>query len=79
LRNTLSHGHYAVSFHFGPPHMIPIVGNWTGLDKHDGVGYYNPWAGTFRLRDRAVKGPVDAFIRFGPPHMIPLAGEWVGS
>ncbi len=30
LRNTLSHGHYAVSFHFGPTRMIPLAGVWFG-------------------------------------------------
>jgi hypothetical protein len=58
--------------------MIPIAGNWSGKGRHDGVGYYNPWAGTFHLRNRASKGPANVVIRFGPRYMVPLAGDWFG-
>ena len=80
LRNELRHGPAWASFRFGPPHMIPVVGNWTGVGRQDGVGYYNPRTGTFYLRDRLDAGAAPTrSIRFGPRHMIPLTGEWFGG
>ena len=67
VRNALRHGPPAESFRFGPPHMIPIAGNWSSIGRHDGIGYYNPWAGTFHLREQGQQGPAPAgVIRFGP-------------
>ncbi len=64
-------------FRFGPPHMIPLAGDWNG-DRKDGVAYYNPRTGLFACATLCGTERPRRQFRFGPPHMIPLAGNWSG-
>jgi len=73
----LCYGPADFKFTFGPPHMIPLAGDWNG-DGRDGVGYYNPQTGIFNLRNTLRHGPPAISFRFGRPHMIPVAGNWRG-
>ena len=75
LRNGLSGGPATDSFQFGPPHMIPLAGDWAGAG-HAGVGFYNPADGWFHLRDRLSAGLARQQFKFGPGGMVPLAGDW---
>ena len=77
VRNALRHGRPAASFRFGPPHMIPLAGNWSGVDRHDGIGYYNPWTGTFHLRNRATQGPRQRGDQVRPAAHDPARGGLV--
>jgi NlpC/P60 family len=78
LRNSLSSGPSNYAFVLGPPHMIPLVGDWNGKGA-DGIGYYDPANGSFHLRNSLSSGPSNyAFVR-GAPGDIPLVGDWNGK
>ncbi len=82
LRNANTGGTAQVTTRFGPKgdaNIIPLSGNWNGGDTIDGIGLYDPDAGTFYLRnDPATSGGADLTIRFGPrpSTLLPVVGDW---
>ena len=82
LRNANTNGVATVETRFGPKgnaNVVPIVGNWNGGDTIDGIGLYDPDAGTFYLKnDPSTSGGADLTIRFGPKNstLIPVVGNW---
>ena len=58
LRNTNSEGAPDLSFQYGWPGVLPVVGDWNG-DKVTTVGVYDPDAGHWLLRNSPGGGPAD--------------------
>lgn len=82
LRNANTNGVATVTTRFGPKgdaNIVPLSGNWNGGDTIDGIGLYDPDAGTFYLKnDPSTSGGADLTIRFGPKNstLIPVVGNW---
>lgn len=67
-----------VSFNFGAPNLIPVVGNWND-DDTDTVGVYNPATQTFFLRNTNAAGAADLTYRFGGTGAVPVSGNYDGE
>jgi len=81
LRNANTAGVADVTTRYGPKNnttMIPLRGNWNGGDSIDGIGLYDPAAGTFLLRNNPTSGAADISFRYGPrpSTLIPVVGDW---
>lgn len=82
LRNANTSGTATVTTRFGPKgdaNIVPLRGNWNGGDTIDGIGLYDPDAGTFYLKNNpSTSGGADLTIRFGPKNstLIPVVGNW---
>lgn len=82
LRNANTNGTATVNVRFGPindANIVALRGNWNGGDAIDGIGLYDPDAGTFYLKNNpATSGGADLTIRFGPFNstLIPVVGNW---
>jgi PKD repeat protein len=72
-----SEGISDLTFVYGQPGDIPVVGDWTG-SGNDTVGIYRN--GAFYLRNSNSNGFADMTFGYGnPAGDIPLAGDWTGS
>jgi hypothetical protein len=76
LRNSNSGGAANITFNYGRPGDIPIVGDW------DGNGTVTPGVvrkGTWYLRNGNLGGVADvAPFNYGRPGDIPIVGDWQG-
>ena len=65
-----------VTFGFGQPGDIPVMGDWNGDGTWTvGVVRGNQWL----LRDENSSGPADYNFTFGNPGDIPVVGDWNGN
>jgi cell wall assembly regulator SMI1 len=78
LRSTNDSGPGDITFNYGIPNWIPIVGDWDG-DGVDTVGVYDPVTATFYLRNTNTAGFADITFVYGAPNWIPIAGDWNGD
>ncbi len=67
-----------VSFRFGNPGDLPILGDWN-CDGIDTVGTFRPRTGQIRLRNSNDAGVPDELFYFGKKGDRPLAGDWNGD
>lgn len=65
-----------VSFSYGAPQMIPLVGDWNG-DGIEGIGAYDPTNTLFHLKDFVGTGSADYMIPYGAIGDIPIS--WYDS
>ena len=65
-----------ISFTFGEPGDIPVVGDWDG-DGRDGIGVVR--GTTWLLRNTPTAGPPDHTFEFGDADAIPVVGDWDGD
>jgi extracellular elastinolytic metalloproteinase len=77
LRNSNTPGPADLTFAFGAPGAIPIVGDWDGNGSTT-VGIYVPATGAFFLSNTNAAGPADTVFIFGAAGagLIPIAGDW---
>lgn len=76
LRNRFDPGEPNVSFRFGRPGDIPIVGDWTGEGRDlPGVIRGNTWY----LKRSFSGGAADITFSYGRPGDVPVVGDWNGS
>lgn len=70
-----------VSFIFGIPGDIPIVGNWDGsVDGSDEVGLFRPSTGQFLLRSDNLPGAATIVTRImGTTGDVAIIGDWDGD
>ena len=76
LRNSNSGGGVDISFNWGAPGDVPIVGDWDG-DGDTTIGVWR--ASTFFLRNTNSAGGVDASFSWGVSTDLPIAGDWDGD
>ncbi len=76
LRHVEGPGQPDLTFDYGVPGDIPVVGDWTG-NGVDTVGVVrgNQWL----LRTRNSTGQPDISFTFGQPGDIPVVGDWDGD
>src|SRR5437588_178592 len=77
LRNSNVGGVADIYFNYGPPNLVPLVGDWNG-DGVDTVGLYDPAHAAFFLRNTNSGGVADITFTFGPAGLglIPIVGDW---
>jgi len=78
LRNSNSAGVADLTFNYGIPNWVPIVGDWDG-DGIDTIGAYNPATATFFLRNSNSAGVADITFNYGIPNWVPIVGDWDGD
>jgi hypothetical protein len=79
IRNSFGGGKADVTFAFGSPGDLPIMGDWDG-DGVFTVGVFTPSTATFHLRNSNSAGPADFTFAFGPAGIgVPVAGDWDGD
>ena len=78
LRSTNDSGAGDITFNYGIPNWIPIVGDWDG-DGVETVGLYDPTSATFFLKNTNTGGTADLTFNYGMPNWVPLAGDWDGD
>jgi cyclomaltodextrinase len=61
-----------ISFTFGGPNTIPLVGDWDG-NGMEGIGVYAPADGTFFLKQTASAGDADITFQFGSGGQTPIS------
>jgi PKD repeat protein len=76
LRNLNSAGPANMTFNYGAPGDIALVGDWDG-DGTDTVGIYRN--SKFYLRNLNSAGPANLTFNYGAPGDIPLVGDWDGD
>jgi hypothetical protein len=62
-----------VSFAYGTPGDIPVIGDWDG-NSIDTVGVFRN--GRFYLRNSNTNGLPDVSFAYGTPGDIPVVGTW---
>jgi hypothetical protein len=86
LRTSDALGSPDVSFFYGRPGDIPVVGDWTGKGKTT-IGVFRP-AGTqfnqttegrWLLRNSNTAGSPDISLSYGGPGDLPVVGDWTGK
>ena len=69
-------------YRFGPigAGWLPLTGDWDG-NGTDTVGFYDPFTGTFFIKNRHAGGAADRVYRFGliGAGWLPLTGDWDGN
>jgi len=86
LRNSNTPGNPDISFSYGGPGDIQVVGDWTGNGTTT-IGVYrlpntplNQTAeGKWLLRDSNTPGDPDSSLVYGGPGDIPVVGGWTGN
>jgi SpoIID/LytB domain protein len=73
LRNSDSGGPPDLSFAYGTPGDIPVVGDWNN-GPQDGIGVYN--GGQWNLRNTASPGAPDISFAYGTSAYVPVVGRW---
>jgi hypothetical protein len=76
LRNSPSSGTADITFTFGSPGDLPIVGDW------DGDGVATPGVvrnGVFYLRNSNTSGVADVVFSYGDPGDKVIVGDWDGD
>ncbi|HYP26234.1 MAG TPA: hypothetical protein VE262_05915 [Blastocatellia bacterium] len=73
LRNSNTSGFADISFTFGIPGDLPVVGDWDG-DGVDTVGVFRD--GVFFLRNSNSAGFADLVVPFGQEGDLPVVGDW---
>src|SRR5437764_15114474 len=76
LRNSNTSGVADVSFRYGGPGDVPLVGDWDG-NGIETVGVHR--GNAFFLRNSNSSGTADATFTFGDAGDIPLVGDWNGD
>ena len=76
LRNDATSGPADVTFTYGDPGDLPIVGDWNG-DGIDTPGVVRD--GQILLRDANSSGPADVSFTYGDPGDTVVAGDWNGD
>jgi uncharacterized delta-60 repeat protein len=76
--NSPTAGSSVVSFSYGAPGWIPVVGDWSGTGK-DGIGVVDPSTMTWYLRNSDSAGPADYVFSYGAPGWTPVVGDWSGT
>ncbi len=63
-----------ITFTYGAPGFIPLVGDWTGSGT-EGIGVYQPSIGAFHLKYDVTNtdGKADKIIGFSDPNLTPLS------
>ena len=78
LRNALTAGPADISFAYGSPGDLPVVGDWTGTGR-DGIGVWNPATAVFSLRTTPTPGPPEITVAYGANGYVPLVGDWFAT
>src|SRR5215213_5511871 len=73
LKNSNTTGFADISFTFGLPGDLPIVGDWNG-DGIDTVGVFRD--GVFFLKNSNTDGFADLVVPFGQAGDLPVVGDW---
>ncbi len=76
LRSANSAGEPDLSFEFGRPGDLPVVGDWVG-NGVDTPGVFRD--GTWLLRSRNSSGEPDIVFDYGRAGDVPLVGDWNGD
>jgi uncharacterized delta-60 repeat protein len=71
-------GSSVVSFSYGAPGWIPVVGDWSGTGK-DGIGVVDPSTMTWYLRNSDSAGAPDYVFSYGAAGWTPVVGDWNGT
>jgi hypothetical protein len=85
-RNSVTPGTPDVSFFYGAPGDIPVVGDWTGGGV-DTIGVFRPantpfnqtTTGLWLLRSSNTPGGANYVSFYGAPGDIPVVGDWTGG
>jgi hypothetical protein len=86
LRNSNTSGNPDITFSYGGPGDLPVVGDWTGIGKTT-IGVFRP-AGSqlnnttvdqWLLRNSNTAGNPDISFSYGGPGDKPVAGDWTGT
>src|SRR6516165_3169468 len=86
LRNSNTPGNLDISFFYGGPGDIPVVGDWAGNGTTT-IGVYRPpntllnqgAEGRWLLRNSNTPGDSDSNFVYGVPGDIPVVGDWTGN
>jgi hypothetical protein len=86
LRNSSTPGAPDISFSYGGPGDVPVVGDWTGSGRTT-IGVYRPAGSPLNasttaqwfLRNSNSGGTPDVTISYGGPGDLPVVGDWAAS
>lgn len=74
----LRQGNLTVSFYFGEPGDLPLLGDWD-CDGTDTPAMFRPTNGFVYLTNRNAQSMAEAEFFYGMAGDIPLAGDWDGD
>ena len=77
LRNSNTGGPGDITFNYGKPGDVPVVGDWNG----DGIDTPGVVMGgdNWYLRNSNTPGAADIVFNYGSPGAIPFVGDWNGD
>jgi hypothetical protein len=86
LRNSNTAGNPDMSFNYGGPGDVPVVGDWNGSNSLT-IGVFRPAGSTLNsstvdqwlLRNSNTAGNQDISLNYGGPGDLPVTGDWTGS
>jgi parallel beta-helix repeat protein len=85
LRNSNSAGAADITFAYGAPGWVPVVGDWTGqgfdtVGMFDPIGEFGQPAATWYLRNSNSAGAASITpFTFGAAGWTPVVGDWNGA